>query len=152
MTDIFALVTYKSSEASKIIMQLLLTFTLDFEDLLCRYKRKNFYELWTMAAAQVAENHQDEWRLTWYWWRRIYASILTWNYSQNLPAAAEALRLKISSYISEITTNTILISTGIVISYAMKQGIPFWIYWKVNGNWDSNMIRTNFGGFVQIFI
>ena len=59
MTDAFALVTYKSSKASKIIAQLLLTFTLDFEDLLCRYKLKNFYELWTMAAAQAAENQED---------------------------------------------------------------------------------------------
>ena len=42
--------------------------------------------------------------------------------------------------ITEIITNTILISTGIVISYTMKQGIPFWIYWKVSENWDSNMI------------
>ena len=97
VTDAFALVTYGSLEASKIIVQLLLAFTLDFEDLLCRYKRKNLYELWTMAAAQAAENHQDEWRLTWYWWWGMYTSILTWNYSQNLLAAAEALCLKISS-------------------------------------------------------
>ena len=45
VTDAFALVTYGSLEASKIIVQLLITFTLDFEDLLCRYKRKNVYEL-----------------------------------------------------------------------------------------------------------
>ena len=28
----------------------------------------------------------------------------------------------------------------ILISYAMKRGIPLWIWWKANGNWDINMI------------
>ena len=43
--------------------------------------------------------------------------------------------------ISQMITKTIPISTRIVISYVMKQGIPLWISWKVNGNWDNNMIR-----------
>ena len=30
-----------------------------------------------------------------------------------------------------------------VISYAMKRGILFWAYGKVNGNWDNNIIRTS---------
>ena len=42
--------------------------------------------------------------------------------------------------IPQMITKTILISTRIVISYAMKRGILFWFYWKVNGNWDNNMI------------
>ena len=45
--------------------------------------------------------------------------------------------------ISQMITKTIPISTRIVISYAMKRGIPFWVYWKVNGNWDNNMIRIS---------
>ena len=43
--------------------------------------------------------------------------------------------------ISQIITKIILISMRIVISNAMKQGIPLWIWWKVYGNWDNNMIR-----------
>ena len=43
--------------------------------------------------------------------------------------------------ISQMITKTIPISTRIGISYAMKQGFPLWIWWKVNGNWDINMIR-----------
>ena len=39
----------------------------------------------------------------------------------------------------KMITKTVAISTRIVISYGMKQGIPLWIWWKVNGNWD-NMI------------
>ena len=37
-------------------------------------------------------------------------------------------------------TKTIPISTRIVISYVMKRDIPFWVWQKVNGNWDNNMI------------
>ena len=42
--------------------------------------------------------------------------------------------------ISQMITKAISISTRIVISYAMKWGIPLWISWKVNGNLDNNMI------------
>ena len=51
-----------------------------------------------MAAAQAAENHEDESGLTWYFWCRIYTSMLRWSQSQNPLAAAEALSLKISSH------------------------------------------------------
>ena len=45
--------------------------------------------------------------------------------------------------ISQMITNTITINTRIVISNAMKWGILLWIWWKVNGNWDKNMIRIS---------
>ena len=54
------------------------------------------WSLWTTAAAQAAENHGDEWGLTWYLWQAIYRAILTWTHLQNSLAAAEALSLKIS--------------------------------------------------------
>ena len=43
-----------------------------------------------MAAAQVVENHGNDWSLTWYLWWGIYTSIPTWTHSQNSVAAAEA--------------------------------------------------------------
>ena len=43
--------------------------------------------------------------------------------------------------ISEMITKTIPISKRVVISYAMNWGFPLQIWWKVNGNWDNNMIR-----------
>ena len=43
--------------------------------------------------------------------------------------------------ISRMTTKTVPISTRIAISYTMKRGIPFWVWQKVNGNWDNNLIR-----------
>ena len=44
---------------------------------------------------------------------------------------------------SQMITKTIPISKRIVISYAMKWSILFWVYWKVNGSWDNNMIRIS---------
>ena len=43
--------------------------------------------------------------------------------------------------ISQMITKTVSISMQTVISHAMKQDILLWIWWKVNGNWENNMIR-----------
>ena len=53
--------------------------------------------LWTMAAAQAAENCSHEWGLTWFFWWGIYTSFPSWTHLQNWPAT-EALSLKISSH------------------------------------------------------
>ena len=45
--------------------------------------------------------------------------------------------------ISQMITKTIPMSTRIVISYGVKRCIPLWIWWKVNGNCESNMIRIS---------
>ena len=75
-----------------------------------------------MAAAQAAENHGDEWGLTWYFLWSIYTSIPTWTHSQNSLAAAEALSSRIFAWnISQMITKSVLVSTRIVISYAMKR-------------------------------
>ena len=82
-----------------LLQQLLayLNFNLDSEHLSFWYKWKK-WSLQTMAAAQAAENHQEEWGLTWYCQWGIYTSIHpTWSHSQNSLAAAEAPSLKISS-------------------------------------------------------
>ena len=51
-----------------------------------------------MAAAKAAENHGDEWGLTWYFQWGIYTSIPNWTHSENSLATAEALSWKISSH------------------------------------------------------
>ena len=40
-------------------------------------------------------------------------------------------------------TKTVLISTRIVISCAMKRGLLFSVWKKYNGKWDNNMIRIS---------
>ena len=42
---------------------------------------------------------------------------------------------------SELITKTFPISTRTVISYVIKWVIQLWLWWKVNENWDNNMIR-----------
>ena len=45
--------------------------------------------------------------------------------------------------ISQMILKTVPIRTRIVISYAMKWSTLLWIWWKVIGNWDTNMIRIS---------
>ena len=59
--DSFVSLAYTSLAASRTLLQQLLAclnFILDSEDLFCWYKRKKWF-LWTMAAAQAAENRGD---------------------------------------------------------------------------------------------
>ena len=79
-----------------------------FRSFLCWYKRKKWF-LWTMTAAQSAENHGDELDLTWYLRWEIYTSIPTSTYSKNSPPPAEALNIMIMK--------TLPISTKIVKLY-----------------------------------
>ena len=44
--------------------------------------------------------------------------------------------------ISRMIMETIPISTRIVVTYVMKWGIAFWVWWKVDGNWQ-NMIKVS---------
>ena len=127
----FVLLAYASLAASRTLLQRLLAclnFTLESEDFSLWYKRKKWF-LWTMAAAQAAENHGDEWGLTWYLRWGIYTSVPTWTHGQNSLAAEEALSLKISYHgTSFIDRLDIQIIMRMVISYAMKRGIPLWIW------------------------
>ena len=113
-------------------------FPLDSKDLFSWYKQK-MWILSTMAAAQAAENHGDEWGLTWYLRWRMHSSIPTLTHSQNSLAEAEVLLCNIP----QVITKTTPISMRIVKSYGMKWAIPFWVWWKVKRNWDKNMIRIS---------
>ena len=69
-----------------------------------------------MTVAQAAENHGDEWGLTWYFLWEICTSISTWMHSQDsLAAAAEIPSLQASAYekqgratITRLVTNFML--------------------------------------------
>ena len=115
--DSLVLVAYASLAASRNLLQQLLTclnFSFDWEDLFCKYKKKSdFYELWhqhkqlkTMEMSEVWPNTYDEG----YIHQFQFEPTLLWN-------------------ISQMTRKTIPISTRIVVSFAMKQGISFWVCW-----------------------
>ena len=44
--------------------------------------------------------------------------------------------------ISQMIRKNVPVSTRIVISYTMKLGIPFWVWWKDNGNWDNKSYQS----------
>ena len=78
----FVLLAYASLAASRTLLQWLLAclnFTLESQDLSFWCNRKKWF-LWTMAAAQAAENHEDEWGLNWYFLGGIYTSLSTWTH------------------------------------------------------------------------
>ena len=139
----FALLAWASLAASRTFLQWLLVFlnfTLDSEDLSFWHKRKKWF-VWTTSVAQVAENHGDEWGLTWHFWWGIYSSILTWTHSQNSLAAAEVLSLKISSHGTSLEWWR-RASKSHEISHKQCNK-TWWIWLKINGKWDNNMIRIS---------
>ena len=95
-----------------------------FRRLFCWYKQKTaFYELWhqckQLKTMEMSEVRPDIYNEGWYGNSNL-------NSSQNSLTAAEALSLKISSHGTSLKwSRTIPITTRIIISYAMKQGIPF---------------------------
>ena len=98
-------------------------------------KKSDFYEQW--------QQHKQPWK----WVRLDHFQCGIYNQFQPEPthkihslAAAEALSLNfiLPWNISQMIMKSIPISTRIVISNVMKWGIPLWIWWKVNGNWDNN--------------
>ena len=80
---LFLLLAYASLAASRTLLgQLPACFNLTLDsDLLCCYKQTKWF-LWTLAAAQVAENHGHEWSLTWYLRSGIY-TFRPWNNHQS---------------------------------------------------------------------
>ena len=127
----FILLTNASLAASRTLLQQLLVclnLTLDWRLILLAQTKNCF--LWTIAAAQVAENHKVKWGLTWYLWG-IYTSIPTWMQSQNLLAAAEALSSQISyHWSSQIIKKTVPNSTRIV-KLCNETRYPTAIWWKL---------------------
>ena len=103
--------------------------------LLVQAKKNDFHELW----------QQYKLLKTWRWvrfdlilaMRDIYIisnlNPLTWKFT----SSSRSIDFK------DILLWNISISMRIVISYAMKWGILFLVYWKVSGNWDYDMIRIS---------
>ena len=114
--DSFVLLAYASLPASRTLLQQLLAclnFTLDSEDLFCWHKKSDFFELWqqhkqlkTMEMnIYINPNLHPFTKFSSSSRSTEFKDILPWNISQMIMKA-------------------IPVSTRIVISYAMKQGIP----------------------------
>ena len=99
------------------------------------YFRFRRFILWTIAASQAAENHGDEWGLTWYLRWGIYIYIYTHTNSNLNPLTKFTSNSRSTEFkgilpwnISQIIMKIVPISTRIVINHTIKQGIWFWVY------------------------
>ena len=137
----FDLLTYTSSAASRTLMQQLLdclNFPLDSSDLFCWYKGKKVISMnygsstsswkkwrWvrldlvlTMRDIYINSNLKPPTKLTSSSRNTEFKDILPWN-------------------ISQMITKTILTFKRIATGYVMNWDIPFWIWRKVDGNWNN---------------
>ena len=131
--DSFILLAFASLAASRTLLQWLPAcpnFPLDSEDLFCwlKWKKKNdFYELWQLW------NPQRWVRLDLILTMRDIYINSNLNPLTKFISSSRTTKLKniFPWSISEMIMETVLIIMRIVISYTMKQGIPFWVWWKV---------------------
>ena len=142
MINSFVLLAYLRLTASRTFLELLLAFqnfTLDSEDLFWWYKRKSdFYKLWQQYG------DRDEWRLTWYFWWMIYTSVTTGTCSESSPATAKASGLKISAHGTSLKWSQKPSSQDKNSYKLCDETRHLFLNWqKVNGNWDSNMVKNS---------
>ena len=144
--DSFVLVAYASLATSRTLLKQFLAcpnFNFRFRRfILLVQTEKKFYKLWqqhkqlkTMEISEVWPDTYDEGYI------HQFQPEPTHKFTSSSSRSTKFKDI-LPWNISEMITKTISISTRIVISYAMKWGIPFQVYWKVNLNWD-NMIRIS---------
>ena len=147
---LFCFITYASLAASRSPLQWLLAclnFTLEAEDL----SQKRFGANKKKVISMGYGSSTSSWK-PWKWvgldlifsMRDIYINS-NLNPLTKFTSSSRSTKSKyiLLWYISQMITKTVPISTRVVISYAVKWGIRLWIWWKVNGNWDNNMIRIS---------
>ena len=102
----------------------------------------DFYELWQLHK-QLKIMEMSELDLIFTLWD-IYR-YYNLNTFTEFSSSSKSIKFKdiLPWNISQMITKTVPISTRIVISYAMKRGILFWVWQKVNRYWDNNMIRIS---------
>ena len=143
--DSFVLLAYASLAASRTLLQQLLAclnFTLYLRFILLVQMKK--------VISMNSGSSTSSWR-SWRWvrvdlifsMRDIYINSNLNSLTKFTSSSRSINFINIFPWnISQMIMKTVPMSKRIVISYAMKQGIPLWIWWKVNGNWD-NMIRIS---------
>ena len=145
MIDSFVVLAYASLAASRtLLQQWLACLNFRFRRFILLVQRKKVISVNYGSGANC-------WK-PWIWvgfglilmMRDIYISS-NLNPSTKFTSSNRSTMLKdiIPWNISQMITKTISVSTRIVISHVMKQGVLFLVHWKVNGNWDNNMIRSS---------
>ena len=96
---------------------------------LVRTKKSGFSELWQQHKQLKTMEMREA-------WPDIYdEGYITYTHTKFTSSSRNTQFKDIFPWnISQMITNTILISMRMVISYEIKQGVPFWVWQKVNGN------------------
>ena len=130
------LLAYVSLAASRNLLQQLIAclgFTLGSEDVFCWYK----------VISKNYGRSKCSWK-PWRWvkldltlkMRNIYINSNVYPLTK-FTSSSKSTEFKdiLPWNISQIIIKTVPISTSVVISYAIKRGIPLWVWREVNGNW-----------------
>ena len=111
-----------------------LNFTLDSENLFCRYRRKgnrtNSWKAWIRMRLDLIFKLRD-----------IYINSNLDPFTIFTSSRGTEFKVILPWKISQMIIKTVLISTRRVISYAMKQSTPFWVSQKVDGNWGNKIFH-----------
>ena len=139
--DSFVLLAYASFKASRTFLQQLLA---------CLNSRIRRFALLLQTKKVSSMNYGSSTSSGKPWWwmrlnlifpmRDIYInSNLNTEFTKN--SRSTKLKYVLPWNISQMVTKNVLISTRIVISYAIKWDIPLLIWWKVNGNWNTTWLE-----------
>ena len=81
----------------------------------------------------------------WKPWIWVRLDLIFWYFPRKFTSSSRSTKFKyiFPWIIYQMITKTIPISMRIVVSSGLKWGIPSWVWQKVNGDWESNMIRIS---------
>ena len=142
----FVSLAYACLADSRTLFQWLLArlnFPLDSEDYFYYYKWKNdIYELRQKHMQLKTMEMSEDWP---YNYNEGYIHQFQYEPTHKITNSSRNTEFKdiLPWNISQMITETLLISKRIAISYAMTRGISFWDRWNVNGNWDNNVIKSS---------
>ena len=99
----------------------------------------DFYELWQQHKQLKTMEMSEVWPDT---YEEGYIHQLSMNPLTKCTSSSRSTEFKdtLTCYISQMITKTVPISTRLIIRYGMKQCMQLLWVWQVNGNWDKNII------------
>ena len=144
--DSFVLLAYASFAASRTFLQQLLV-CLNFRIrrfILLLQTKSDFYELWQQHKQLKTMMMNETWLGT------SYEGYIYINSNLNTEFTKSSRRNKFKYIlpwnISQVITKNVPISIRIAKIYSIKWGTLLWIWWKVNGNWDTTWSDVPNGG------
>ena len=142
--DSFVLVAYASLAALRTLLQQLLSELYfgfrRFILLVPKKKKKDFYEIWQQHdLLKTMERMRFDLILV---IRDKYINF-DLNPLTKFTSSNKSTEFQIPSHGASLKWSWRPSQSAQGLSYAIKWGILFWVYWKINGDWNNNMIRIS---------